>query len=80
MTHYEFRLGGHLDDHWSAWLDGLALTREPDGTTTLRGDVADQAQLYGLLGKLRDLGAPLISVTALDAAARRAPRPRSTRP
>jgi hypothetical protein len=59
---YEIRLGGHLDDHWSAWLDGLTITREADGTTTLRGDVADQAQLHGLLAKVRDLGAPLISL------------------
>ena len=63
MTHYELRIGGHLDDHWSDWLDGLSLTREADGTTTLRGDVSDQAQLYGLLTKVRDLGAPLISVS-----------------
>ena len=62
MSDYEIRLGGHLDDHWSAWLDGLAITREADGTTTLRGAVADQAQLHGLLTKVRDLGAPLISL------------------
>ena len=63
--HYEFRIAGHLDDHWSAWLDGLTLTREADGTTTLRGAVADQARLHGLLAKLRDLGATLISVQAI---------------
>jgi hypothetical protein len=66
MTDYELRIGGHLDDHWSAWLDGLTLTRETDGTTTLRGAVSDQAQLHGLLTKVRDLGAPLILVAALD--------------
>ena len=32
-------------------------------TTTLRGAVADQAELHGLLAKVRDLGATLISVT-----------------
>ena len=66
MSDYEIRIGGHLDDHWSAWLDGLTVTREADGTTTLRGAVSDQAQLYGLLTKVRDLGATLISVQALD--------------
>jgi hypothetical protein len=65
MSVYELRIGGHLDDHWSAWLDGLSVTRETDGTTTLRGAVADQAQLYGLLTKLRDLGATLIAVQAV---------------
>ena len=64
-THYELRFMGHLDQHWSTWFDGLTLTPEPDGTTTLRGTVTDQSDLHGLLTKLRDLGIPLISVTPL---------------
>ena len=68
MSDYEIRLGGHLDDHWSAWLDGLAITREADGTTTLRGVVTDQAQLHGLLTKVRDLGAPLLSLERTNGA------------
>jgi len=63
---YEIRLAGHLDDRWSAWFDGLAITHEGDGTTTLRGPVADQAGLHGLLTKVRDLGAPLISLAPVD--------------
>jgi len=59
---YEFRIDGHLDEHWSPWFSGLTLTREDDGTTTLRGSVADQAELHGLLAKVRDLGAELLSV------------------
>jgi len=60
---YEVRVAGHLDQRWSAWFDGAALVHESDGTTTLSGDVADQAALHGLLGKVRDLGAVLLSVT-----------------
>ncbi len=63
-THYAFRVDGHLDEHWSAWFGGLTLIREDDGTTTLRGAVTDQAELHGLLAKIRDLGAPLLSVNA----------------
>ena len=63
---YEIRLDGHLDDHWSPWFGGLDVTREDDGTTTLRGVVADQAQLHGLLARIRDLGAHLISLTPAD--------------
>ena len=59
---YEFRVEGHLDDHWSAWLGDLTLTRHPDGTTTFTVPVADQAQLYGFLARLRDIGATLLSV------------------
>lgn len=67
-AHYELRISGHLDQHWSTWFSGLSLVREDDGTTTLRGAVTDQAELHGLLAKVRDLGVTLISVTPIDAA------------
>lgn len=59
---YDIRVEGHLDDHWSDRLGGLALTRNADGTTTLTGCLTDQAQLYGVLSGLRDIGATLLSV------------------
>jgi hypothetical protein len=59
---YEIRIEGHLDTRWAAWFDGLAVSREPDGTTVLHGPVVDQAALHGLLQKVRDLGLPLVSV------------------
>jgi hypothetical protein len=65
-TGYRFRLDGHLDQRWSAWFGGLRLVHEPDGTTSLTGVVPDQAQLHGLLTKIRDLGVTLISVEAVD--------------
>jgi hypothetical protein len=63
---YEFSLAGHLDDHWSTWFGGLTITHEDDGTTTLRGRVADQAELHGLLTKVRDLGTTLISLAPVE--------------
>jgi len=66
---YELRVQGHLDLHWSAWFDGLTLTHQDDGTTILHGVVRDQAELHGLLAKVRDLGTALISVTPLGVAA-----------
>jgi hypothetical protein len=62
---YEIRVKGHLDRRWSAWFDGMSLTAERDGTTTIHGPVVDQAALHGLLQRLRDTGLPLISVTQL---------------
>jgi len=59
---YEVRLEGHLDEHWSTWFDGMAVIRADDGTTTLRGLLVDQAALHGLLAKVRDLGASVMSV------------------
>jgi hypothetical protein len=70
-AHYELRIEGHLDEYWSAWFDGLTLIREDDGTTTLRGAVTDQAELHGLLAKVRDLGTTLISVKTIDGPGRR---------
>ena len=67
MNDYEIRLDGRLDDRWATWFDGLALTHEADGTTTLRGPVVDQTALHGLLQRIRDLGLPLVSVTASPA-------------
>ena len=60
---YEIRIKGHLDDKWTAWFEGLTLTREDNGETLLTGPVVDQAALHGLLRKVRDLGMPLLSVT-----------------
>ena len=60
---YEIRVRGHLDARWAAWFDGLSVSRETDGTTVIRGPVADQSALHGLLSRVRDLALPLVSVT-----------------
>src|SRR5213080_4352557 len=59
---YEIRLKGHLDTRWAERFEGLSFTHRSDGTTILAGPVVDQAALYGLLRKVRDLGLPLLSV------------------
>ena len=63
---YEIRIQGRLDDRGSTWLDDLDLSHTTDGITVLRGPVADQAALHGLLHRLRDLGVSLLSVTQTD--------------
>jgi hypothetical protein len=73
--HVEIRLEGHLDQHWTDWFAGLTLTHEPDGTTALRGALKDQAQLHGVLARVRDLGANLISARLTGNDATRAQRP-----
>ncbi len=62
---YEIRIRGHLAPRWGSWFDGLTLTLDPDGTTVIRGEVADQAALHGLIQKVRDIGLPLVSVTPI---------------
>ena len=44
---YEFRIEGHLDDHWSAWLGELTITRHHDGTSTLTGRLHRRAYQPG---------------------------------
>src|SRR5262245_49190871 len=77
MEHYRIRLHGHLDPGWATAFAGLQLTHCRDGTTLLRGPVADQAALHGLLQHLGGLGLPLLEVRRLD---RRAKRPRAHTP
>ena len=61
----EIRLRGHLEARWATWFDGLTILEE-DGDALLSGPVADQAALYGLLRKVRDLGMPLVSVVQIQ--------------
>lgn len=65
-TVYAVKIAGHLDGHWSDWLGGLAITPHPDGTSTLTGAATDQAQLYGVLARLRDVGAELLALNTVE--------------
>jgi hypothetical protein len=64
--HYQIRIRERLDPRWVEWFEGLSLTCEPDGTRLLSGVVRDQAALYGLLIKARDLGLTLLAITRLE--------------
>jgi hypothetical protein len=66
-TRYRIRIRGHLDPSWSTWFDRLTVTQADDGTTELAGPLIDQAALFGLLARLRDLGATLLLVERLAA-------------
>jgi hypothetical protein len=59
---YEIRVEGHLADRWSDWFEGLAIYKDPDGETVLRGPLSDQAALFGVLTRIHDLNLVLISV------------------
>ncbi len=59
---YQIRVRGALDQRWALWFDGLTITHEPNGETTLQGPVVDQAALYGLISKARDLGLTMLAV------------------
>ena len=68
MQLVEICVEGHLDEDWAKWLEGFAFTHTEQGETILTGQIQDQAALYGVIAKLRDLGARLVSVNTKAAA------------
>ena len=61
--YYEIKIRGHLDQWWSEWFADLKLTHLEGDETLLSGSLPDQAALYGLLERIRDLNLTLLSVT-----------------
>jgi hypothetical protein len=62
FVHCNIQIKGHLSDRWSNWFGGLTVENQPDGTAVLSGQLPDQAALYGVLDRMRDLGVTLISL------------------
>jgi hypothetical protein len=71
---YEIRVKGVLHREWTDWFEGMEVSPQPGGETLLKGPLADQAALHGLLHKIRDMGIPLLSVTRVDAKDRSDPQ------
>lgn len=63
---YQIRIKGYLSPQWTEWFEGLSITPLESGETLLTGPVVDQAALYGLIRKLRDLGLTLLSVNKTE--------------
>ena len=63
---YQIRIKGQLGPQWTRWFEGMRITLEDDGDTLVTGPVLDQAALFGLLRKVRDLGMPLLSVARVS--------------
>ncbi len=64
MQRIEIRVKGQINQQWSEWLGGMTISHSDPGETTLAGFVPDQAALYGIIARLRDLGLQLISVSS----------------
>lgn len=62
MQQVEIQIEGVLDQEWGEWLGDFTITHSEQNETVLVGRVPDQAALYGLISKLRDLGVKLVSV------------------
>jgi hypothetical protein len=66
VDHYEIRLKGHLTDRWISRFGDVSITLEENGITLLTFPVVDQAALFGLLKKVRDVGLSLLSVNRIE--------------
>lgn len=69
MLNVEITVKNHLDPDWSQWLECLRIDHTEDNKTVLTGTVPDEAALYGVLTKLRNLGLGLVSVTSTEVGA-----------
>ncbi len=61
----EIRVRGVLDEKWAAYFAPFTLTFDAD-ETILSGVANDQAELFGILLKIRDLGLSLVSLTPVE--------------
>lgn len=68
MRQVEVRVEGSMDKNWDEWLDGFEIVYVGDNQTLLIGTVEDQAALYGMIAKLRDLGVKLLAVNPIPQA------------
>lgn len=66
MQKVEIRIKGLMEEHWSEWFQDFEILPSEAGETLMAGEVKDQAALYGLIAKLRDLGLTLLSVNEID--------------
>ena len=64
MLQVEIQVKGCISQQWSDWFDGLTITHSNSDETVLTGVVADQAAVYGIISRLRDLGLQLTSVSS----------------
>lgn len=63
---HEIRIKGHLGENGAVWFEGFTRENRGDGETILRGPIADQAALHGLLNRIFSLGLTLTFFQKLD--------------
>lgn len=64
---YEIRIAEQIDLQWSHWFEDMEVSSDPRRPATiLSGALRDQAALYGLLNRLRDLNLTLLAVETKD--------------
>jgi hypothetical protein len=63
---YQIRVKEQVGDQWAEWFSPLVISNEANGEAKFTGTVRDQAELHGLLNKVRDLNLTLLSVDRIE--------------
>ena len=63
---YRITVNGRLDERWLRWFEGHTVDYLDDGRTLITLTDVDQAALFGVINRIRDLGLELISVQKDD--------------
>jgi hypothetical protein len=66
---YRLTVAGELGDHMASAFPGMTLTHG-EGTTTLSGELRDQAELQEIFGRVADLGLTLLETKSVRSANR----------
>lgn len=61
----KIKIQGHLDKKWKDWFDGMDISYE-NSHTIISGNITDEAYMYGILNKIRDLNLKLISINPIE--------------
>jgi len=64
--HCRIQVKGHLSGQWTDWFEGLKIENMPGGGAVISGPLPDQAALYGVLNRMRDLGLELIALHCIE--------------
>ena len=68
-TVYKLRISGRLGESTKSWFEDMSVTVDESTTpaqTIIQGPMRDQAALYGVIGRIRDLGITLLSVNRIE--------------
>lgn len=68
-TMYELRINGRLGDSTLTWFEDMAVIVDESKSpvqTIIQGPIRDQAALYGLISRIRDLGLTLLTVNLVE--------------
>jgi hypothetical protein len=68
-TVYELRISGRLGNSTLTWFEDMDVTVDESSSpvqTIIQGPIRDEAALYGLISRIRDLGLTLLSVNRVE--------------